>query len=351
METIGFIVPVYKVCEEYLKQCVFSLINQTYKDIEIILVDDCSPDRCGELCDELKCKDNRIKVAHHLSNRGLPEARNTGISISTAKWLAFVDSDDWLDLNTAETLVSEINKQRADIYIFSGDREFDGKTLECAFTFDSERLFSTYAERNELEERYLLDQSRIRVPNSFSLQSACIRLVSRSLFSEGLKFIDVKYAEDALFHLYSTEYANSVKYIRQRFYHYRDTNGSMVNSFRPNAEKEQISVLREIWKFANTYNKDDRFKKNISLVAFLAMQNCVWQKYFHPSYNKSIRIRQKECKELFHTEYFKDVYNNISIKDLATNQKIKYVLFRLRLYSLANWLRSRQKILFGEKSQ
>ena len=314
-------------------------------------MDDASPDNCGNICDELAESDNRIRVIHHENNKGLPEARNTGIRNSSAPWLTFVDSDDWLEINTAEILVEEIQSQRADMYIYSGYREFEDKTIECAYIYDYNRCFWTYEERTELEERYLLDQSKIRIPNSFSLQSACIRLVSSHLFKEGLAFVDVKYAEDALFHLYSTEMANTVKYLRHRFYHYRDTDGSMVNSYRPNADKEQISVIQEIWRFAEKYKKDDSFKRKISMVAFLAMQNCVWQKYFHEDYRKPFLKRQKECNDLFKTEFFKDVYKNISIDELAANQRIKYVLFRLHLYGVANWLRKLNKIRTSEMSQ
>ncbi|MBR4049432.1 MAG: glycosyltransferase family 2 protein [Clostridia bacterium] len=108
MDLISIIVPVYKV-EKYIHRCVDSIINQTYKNIEIILVDDGSPDNCGKICDEYAEKDSRIKVIHK-PNGGLSDARNHGIDAATGDWLMFVDSDDWLHNHTVEKLHDAVNK-------------------------------------------------------------------------------------------------------------------------------------------------------------------------------------------------------------------------------------------------
>ena len=92
---LSIIVPVYNV-EQYLSRCVDSLVNQTYHNIEIILVDDGSPDRSGEICDEYAKKDKRVKVIHQ-SNGGLSDARNTALDIAKGDYLMFVDSDDWIE--------------------------------------------------------------------------------------------------------------------------------------------------------------------------------------------------------------------------------------------------------------
>ena len=97
---VSIIVPIYKV-EEYLDECVESIINQTYSNIEIILVDDGSPDRCPQLCDEWAKKDNRIKVIHK-ENGGVSSARNAGITLSKGEWIWFVDSDDTAQINALE---------------------------------------------------------------------------------------------------------------------------------------------------------------------------------------------------------------------------------------------------------
>lgn len=100
---ISVIVPVYKV-EEYLARCVDSILGQTYRNLEILLVDDGSPDRCGEICEEYAARDTRIRVIHK-ENGGLSSARNAAIDVAQGEYLGFVDSDDWIEPETYEALL------------------------------------------------------------------------------------------------------------------------------------------------------------------------------------------------------------------------------------------------------
>ena len=113
MPKISVIVPVYNV-EQYLPQCLDSIINQTYKNLEIICVDDGSPDNSGKILDEYAKKDKRIKVIHQ-ENGGLSVARNTGLDNATGEWVSFIDSDDYIKLDFYENLISAANKSGADV--------------------------------------------------------------------------------------------------------------------------------------------------------------------------------------------------------------------------------------------
>lgn len=112
---ISIIVPVYKV-EKYLNRCIDSILNQSYKNIEVILVDDGSPDNCGKICDEYLLKDNRIRVIHK-ENGGLSSARNAGLDIATGDYIGFVDSDDWIEPKMYETLIENVIKYNAQISV------------------------------------------------------------------------------------------------------------------------------------------------------------------------------------------------------------------------------------------
>lgn len=114
---VSIIVPVYKV-EQYLDSCVHSLLNQTLKDIEIILVDDGSPDKCPIICDLYAQKDTRVKVIHK-TNEGLGMARNSGIEFATGEYITFCDSDDYVDLETYETVYQICKKKNLDMCCFS----------------------------------------------------------------------------------------------------------------------------------------------------------------------------------------------------------------------------------------
>ncbi|PXV90159.1 glycosyl transferase family 2 [Lachnotalea glycerini] len=112
-ELISVIVPVYKV-EQYIRRCVDSIINQSYSDLEIILVDDESPDGCPEICEEYSQRDERIKVIHQ-KNKGLSGARNAGIDLARGEYIAFVDSDDFLAMDFIQILYQAIKKSNSDI--------------------------------------------------------------------------------------------------------------------------------------------------------------------------------------------------------------------------------------------
>jgi len=112
---VSIIVPIYKV-EPYLRRCLDSIINQTYTNLEIILVDDGSPDGCPQICDEYAAKDKRIVVIHK-ENGGLSDARNAGLDICKGEYISFVDSDDWVDVEYIEELIKPNSKNQYDIVI------------------------------------------------------------------------------------------------------------------------------------------------------------------------------------------------------------------------------------------
>ena len=112
---ISVIVPVYKV-EPYLSRCLDSIINQTYRNLEIILVDDGSPDRCGEICDEYARQDSRIRVIHK-ANGGLSDARNHGIDVAIGDYIAFVDSDDYIATDMYEKMLARLELDNSDMVV------------------------------------------------------------------------------------------------------------------------------------------------------------------------------------------------------------------------------------------
>ena len=110
---ISIIVPVYRT-EKYLRECIDSILNQTYRNLEVLLIDDGSPDKSGEICEAYASKDNRIRVFHTI-NKGLSSARNLGLMNAEGEFIGFVDSDDWIEPNMYEALFKAIQKTDSDI--------------------------------------------------------------------------------------------------------------------------------------------------------------------------------------------------------------------------------------------
>lgn len=124
---ISIIVPVYKV-ESYIRKCLDSIVGQTYQNLQIILVDDGSPDNCGKICDEYAARDSRIEVIHQ-ENGGVSAARNAGLRLATGDYIGWVDSDDWIEPDMYEYLLENALKYQADIVVCSRVEHYRDKTL------------------------------------------------------------------------------------------------------------------------------------------------------------------------------------------------------------------------------
>lgn len=153
---ISVIVPIYNV-EKYLARCVDSIVNQTYKNLEIILVDDGSPDRCPQMCDDYAEKDSRIKVVHK-KNGGLSDARNAGMAVVTGEYISFIDSDDYVSDDFFECLLDVMNKENSDIaecsvVKFYEDNRFDEISDDLSVkTYDTQDAMSALIAENPFHQ-------------------------------------------------------------------------------------------------------------------------------------------------------------------------------------------------------
>lgn len=175
MDLISVIVPVYKV-EPYLDKCIASIVNQTYRNLEIILVDDGSPDRCGQICDEWAEKDSRIRVIHK-TNGGLSDARNAGMAVASGEWIAFVDSDDWIGAQLYETLLNAARHNNAQISTCQVQR-FRGNCIPHPSASSSIQIFSASEAMLEL----ILDRNVQQITTN---KLFCANLVNKISFEKG----------------------------------------------------------------------------------------------------------------------------------------------------------------------
>lgn len=212
MPKVSIIVPVYGV-EKYLEKCVESLTSQTFQDIEIILVDDGSKDRCPQICDELACKDNRIVVLHK-PNGGLSDARNAGVKIATSDYIIFVDSDDFVENTMCEVLYSEMIKSGADLVSSLAYELKDGKIVNQIESFDSQVL-------SNKEALYQL------LAGKGITMYAVGKLYKKSLFKDILYPVGKLY-EDAYTTPYVIEKANKVVMTSHYLYYYVRRNDSIT---------------------------------------------------------------------------------------------------------------------------
>lgn len=215
-EKISVVIPVYKV-EAYLEECLDSVVNQTYRNLEVILIDDASPDGCGAICDRYAEGDRRIRVVHKEVNGGLAEARNTGMEYATGVFLFFVDSDDWLAEDTLEKLYGGLKKYQADCCVGACvivlEKEGGEKEVKRG-SKKPERVETAH----EAMEHVLLEGS-----------SSCNRLYRREML-EGLRFPGGRINEDEPFALWAYDRMERIAFLDCETYFYRKRANSITTS-------------------------------------------------------------------------------------------------------------------------
>lgn len=227
-ETLSVVIPVYNA-STCLHKCVESILNQTYKKLDIILIDDGSSDNSGEICDRLAEADRRIRVCH-IENRGVVAARNYGAEIARGNIITFVDSDDWIEPDMYLYMLEFYDKYEPDV-ISSGiiyDDEFGHRTTECDLILEG--LYDKKRIEKEIIPIMMYDyEERRRAVNS----SVCNKIIRKNLWEISAQGVNSKitYGEDAAIFYPCLAMAEKAFFINHAWYHYCVNNSSMVHSF------------------------------------------------------------------------------------------------------------------------
>lgn len=287
MKKISVIVPIYNV-EKYLKKCIDSIINQTYSNLEIILVDDGSPDNCGKICDEYQVQDSRIKVIHK-KNGGLSDARNAGIKEATGEIISFIDSDDFIDLDMYEYMLNEMQKENADIVI-------------CGTKIDFEKG-KTNIKRAE-ERKILKSKDALIELNSFkSFDMAVWNKLYKKEIIEGIFFPVGKKSEDYFVMYQYFDRAKNILILPEAKYHYIQRANSISRG--KNITHDYIEGSKQQKAF---------FDKKYPEISFVG--NTAYAFSYIAIYNRYIKNKLKISKNLkkkFKAEvkkYIKDIKRN-----------------------------------------
>ena len=315
-DLISVIVPIYKV-EKYLSRCVDSIINQIYKNLEIILVDDGSPDNCGMICDEYAKKDNRIKV-FHTKNEGVSSARNLGIKNSTGYWICFVDSDDWIERDFCLKLINSIQENCADI-VLCGYNRVTGKNKEKINSNGKSQIING--------REYL-----IKCLNPQTNYGFChMKLIKKKAIDEIRFNKKLKVGEDALFNIEISSNVNTAIFIKENLYNYRINIYSTVRKFDIQYVDKYLNAIKITSSYLKrNYELDKEILQNFyNFVAFHVMLIAV-----NYCYNPENKLRKKisEFSKICDIPEFKEGitksnYNNLSITRKVTLFTIKHKLY------------------------
>lgn len=250
-QLVSVIIPVYQV-EDYLNQCLDSVINQTYSNLEIIIVDDGSTDNCPALCDEWSEKDNRIRVIHK-ENGGLSDARNKGMQLATGEYIAFVDSDDWIASEMFERLLQAIQKDDSDIAACAVEMVWDNGEKEL-LTVNTNCVLNHY----EAQEA-LLDETLLKQPVWYKLyRHDAIRHI---MFEVGKTHEDVFWSYQAIGN------ANRVSLVEYIGYYYRQHSDSIMGQQYGVSRLDAVEAIERRYRYLKKYYPKLERKARISILS------------------------------------------------------------------------------------
>lgn len=264
MPKISFIIPVYKV-EKYIKQCIESILNQTFDDFEIVLIDDGSPDNCPDICDKYANYDSRVKVVHK-ENEGVDEARNVGIEIASGEWAYFVDSDDWLEPNAAEILYNDAMRTGADCVMSDCVRCWDNGRRQRIRLFSQEYYIEDRKEIENVQKFILCHKfSPYYVPNADSGYAAPWgKFVKMTILKENnIRFNSYAKGvfDDGVYSLYLLDHVKRFYYNAKHTYNYRIVESSLTHAYNVNAMNVLKCSCELVDEYIEKTGKDECFRQ------------------------------------------------------------------------------------------
>lgn len=319
----SIIVPVYNV-ETWLERCINSILNQTYENFELILVDDGSPDNSGTICDKYVELDRRVSVIHK-ENGGLSSARNAGINMSKGDYIVFIDSDDYIKENLLENIEESIRKHHTDIIMF-GYEMFLSKNKILP-------LFKKGLILNPKEEAVSLNKPNFK--NEFCFTWRYVFKKEFLTYNDITFNENIKVAEDTIFNMECIFLAKSMYVIDEALYIYNDANNESImrRRYKPNyhidLNKQYLEKKRILKEYNINNNKflDDYYYYYV----YIIIQNCI----------KNICVGKKEyiytdLKDLLNLEMCIDSFKYYNLKRLykIADNKIFYLLLVMLKYRI-----------------
>ena len=294
---ISVIIPVYNV-EKFLSQCLESIINQTYKNLEIICVNDGSTDKSLMILKQYEKKDKRIKVINQ-NNRGSSGARNAGMKIVTGDYITFVDSDDFIDLNVYEKCIESIIKYKPDIVIY-------------------QIYFEKSKKQRIIKSKIYINDSLSAINNNNIFPSSCNKVFKKKLLENAHFREDIKYAEDLLFRDMIFPKASIIVLVPKISYHYRNIRiGSLENSLKIKTKLE--AFLKGINYLFNYYKKNNYYK----------FMDYIFERWIGKILEFVKKLPKKHCKYIYSIQVLKffDLHLKNYIKGSLSKKRKKMLKY------------------------
>ena len=330
MQKVSIIVPVYNV-ENYIERCVNSIVVQSYSNIEIILVDDGATDNSGKICNELKGKDNRIKVIHK-ENGGLSSARLAGFIESKGTYISFVDSDDFIEPTMIEELVNSIELHNAELSICAYNSILANKTIPSYLPYTDTVLVG----RELITKDYIIplfgtsDEGNINIPGF-----TCIRLYKKNLLKTEFFLSEREYfKEDHILNLLYSDNVYAIGIVNKPLYNYCINSTSLSNCYRLNKWQMYTNLLN----WYKTFIKERKLSGTRSRLLHF-VKSSLFATIDNAVNSGNYESYKKEIKELYNNETFISCLESVKIKPSIDTQNIAIALLKCRLIYILYYFR------------
>lgn len=333
---VSVVLPIYNV-ERYLERSIKSVVDQTYINLEILLIDDGSPDNCAEICDKWAEKDSRIKVIHK-KNAGLGMARNTGIENAVGEYIYFLDSDDYIALDTIEKCYLLAKGKDADIVTFGCNNVgSDGRITKITIPETEKNVY----EGSGVREVFLPDLigPNIETGKVTNLRmSAWSSFYSLRLIAEtGWRFVSERdiISEDYYSQLVLYKDVNKVAVLPEALYFYCENGTSLTHAYRKDRFEKNKSFYKSCIDECNRLSYSDEVKKR---VAYAYMSNIIGALKVIARAECGNREKKKSMNEIFSDTEFRAVLTKMSLKKERKARKILLLAIKYRLYPVCRLL-------------
>lgn len=328
---VSVIVPVYTVEPNYLKECILSIMHQSLKDIEIILVDDGAPAENGRILDAYANIDSRIVVIHK-QNDGVSVARNTGLKAATGKYVTFVDSDDYIDEYNLEIVFSQAEKMELELLMWGTYKLYPDEKVVYGPYIDDIELFNE-KQKEQLELKTMVGTLPIYdYPCSkYGSGSCCSKLYLLSFLRENqlLYPIGIERAEDVNFNIRVFEAAERIGYLNKHLYYYRQISSSATYKYRENGIKVFTGALNGLYDFLVRNEKSEYFMQVYYMRCMFFFLESMDMDYTNPNNPKPYFKRMQEMRQVRKSEPYKEAFEKLDPKNLSFAKKIPLILIKM----------------------
>lgn len=326
-DLITIIVPVYNV-EKYLEECLICLINQTYKNIEILLINDGSTDESLNIMNRYKEIDTRIVIINR-ENKGVLYTRVEGYKEANGKYITFVDSDDWIELNTIETLYKNIVKYNADVV--KANISYNDSKEPIRKFFAAEKI--KFIDKKNFEPEFY-----DMLFKNVTINSLCAQMFKKDILSDSINNIDtsITLGDDLEFNIQLYKNIKNILFMEDVLYHYRNNPSSITRKLSErNIKNSIISATKcyyNLYKNLKNFEIRNELEYKKSILARLLDEACKWQIDLIGTLNN-----KKQCIEymkwyFYEYEYMKEIKLEIEKIKLDVN-KLKYKTFYKKIYT------------------